>query len=115
MPRAHFGGRGTRREPPPIDQEALADAARERDYFELLGVARSCTADEARAAADALLARIEAAQDEADGWAEVREVVLDARDVLGEDALRSAYRDALGDAAPSPEDTALPVAPSRPE
>jgi hypothetical protein len=102
MLRAWFGGRPRPARPQP------------RDYFELLGVPRSCSADDARAAADALLARLEPTGD-ADASAEVRQVVLDARDVLGEDALRTAYLHALGGIGDPAGETSVPVAPPSPE
>ena len=110
MLRAWFGGRPRAARPQPLDLDALAVAARERDYFELLGVSRSCSAVEARAAADALLARLEPGG-ATHGPAEVRQVVLDARDVLGDDGFRTAYLDALGGIGEPAGDTAVPVAP----
>lgn len=104
--RALFGSRAPRAAsgPPPIDLAALVEAARTRDYFEVLSVSRSCSSAEARDAADALLAAVEH-QDEgtSEGHAarlgDLRQVLLDARSVLGEDALREAYRTALGEPA----------------
>jgi hypothetical protein len=102
--RALFGARAPRVSPAEARGrlQALAEAARGRDYFELLGLPRDCTGEEARLAADALLAglerdlKLEDDDAEAGAWlAEVRQVALDARDVLGDDALREAYRKAL--------------------
>jgi hypothetical protein len=109
--RAIFGPRAPRA-PPPLDLDALAVAARERDYFELVGVPRTCSSEEARRAADALLDRLGepgdgAPPDPTGQLADVRQVALDARDVLGEDALREAYAKAI--AAPTGE-AAGPVA-----
>jgi len=87
--------------------EALAAAARTRDYFEVLGLPRTCSGEEARRAAEALADEVahdfaEVAEDPsltltlAPLIADVRQVLLDARDVLGDDASRTAYRQGLG-------------------
>lgn len=88
--------------------EGLAQGARTRDYFEVLGLPRSCSGEEARLAADALSASVERdlAADRADPslaplLADVRQVVLDAREVLGDDALRILYREGLDPEASS--------------
>jgi hypothetical protein len=118
MLRAVLGALGPRARPPPapgpapLDLAALAAAARERDYFEVLSLPRSCSADEARQAADRLLAGLDRAPEEVGGLADARRVVLDARDVLGDDARREAYLGALGG---PPAGAADPLAPARPE
>ena len=86
--------------------EALAAAARTRDYFEVLGLPRTCSGEEALRAAQTLADELrhdfaELAEDPsltlmlAPLLADVRQVLVDARDVLGDDALRSAYRQGL--------------------
>jgi hypothetical protein len=82
--------------------EALVAAARTRDYFEVLGVPRTCDGVAVWQAADALLGlldRFEQGSGNAplEGLGDARRVVLDAREVLGDDALRAEYLRALGD------------------
>jgi hypothetical protein len=96
----------------PVDLAALAAAARERDYFEVLSLPRSASSAEARDAATRLLASLERAAGEpahdASDLADARQGVLDARDVLGEDGRREAYRSALGGPQQPPADALAP-------
>jgi CheY-like chemotaxis protein len=107
--RALFGQRPRGRERDEARLATLVEAARTRDYFEVLGLPRTCTSEEARLAADALLALVDRAAQRPDeqaeplpegGLSDARQVLLDARDVLGDDARRDGYRTGLGDPEP---------------
>ena len=96
--------------------EAAGQAAPDGDYFAILGVPRDCSAADAAGAAEALLALLDAqAGERAEAPPpdpDLRQVLLDARDVLGDDSRRGAYlaaltaADAAADADPRAERSA---------
>jgi hypothetical protein len=92
-----FGGRARAEERARL--EAAAQAVPDGDYFSLLGLPRDCSSVGATAAVDALLSLLDArAGDRADAASlhpDLRQVLLDARDVLGDDSRREAYRAAI--------------------
>jgi hypothetical protein len=108
--RVLFGARSARLAPAEARArlEELGHLARTADYFEVLGVPRGCTTEEARLAADSLLAAAErdlapaitADPSLAPLLQDVRQVLLDARDVVGDAARREAYRAGLEAASP---------------
>jgi hypothetical protein len=85
-----------------IDSERIADRlriAREGDYFQFLGVERDVTGYEVERAADRLRERFDPARfadpafaDQRAAIEEIREVIEDARAVLGDTQLREAYQ-----------------------
>lgn len=90
----------------PFDLARVVSLARSADYFQVLGVSRAASATEIRDAADRLLAGLDARslaarEDESTELREARQVVVDARDVLAEDALRAAYLKGIEDVADS--------------
>jgi CheY-like chemotaxis protein len=94
-----------RQAPEPLDAARLAemeDRVRRADYFTVLGVRRDATRVEIDQAADRLLAELATARRGAAPapdvcLADIRQVLQDARDVLLDDALRSAYLAALAE------------------
>jgi hypothetical protein len=79
------------------------ELVRRADYFTVLGVGRACTPHEVRQAVERLLAELDPARfaglrEEGleDALGEIRQVVLDAREVLADDRLRAEYLQALG-------------------
>jgi DNA-binding response OmpR family regulator len=77
---------------------ALLQLVRGADYFDVLGVARTCTSTDARRAASRLLVEFAAERrvspcgvHDREALAEIREVVMDADAILTDDALRARY------------------------
>ena len=104
------GRAATSRALPPVDLAALGSLVRSSDYFAILGVPRRASPREIREAAARLVSELDLirlAPQAEQGSAElheIRQVVLDARDVLCDSALRAAYLKGIEDvAAPSPD------------
>jgi preprotein translocase subunit Sec63 len=90
----------------PVDLERLLTLARSSDYFSVLGLPRSASGAEVHERAAQLLFDLEAVRPAPGGGPrsdlqEVRQVVLDAREVLADDDLRAAYLKGIGDVADS--------------
>jgi hypothetical protein len=94
-------------DPVAIDVERVRERvrlAREADYFAFLGIPREATRSEVREAADALLRTFADDALDAESRArttaelfELRAALSEAREILMDDALRSAYLAHLGD------------------
>lgn len=101
------GGPTPAQEGPRPDLAELVTLARTADYFSLLGVQRSASSSEIREAAARLLAEVDAQLLTGAGTPppgdlrEARQVLLDARDMLGDDGLRAAYLNGIEDVADS--------------
>jgi hypothetical protein len=91
----------------PVPLSELLELARTADYFAVLGLRRSASRGDVADAAARLLGDIDARRLTPAGrdlpeMDEVRQVVLDARDVLSDDELRAAYLKGIEDVAESP-------------
>lgn len=75
--------------------------AKKRDYYDILGVKRTATADEIRSAYRKLARKLHPDVNKADNAAEQFNEVQEAYDVLSDDEKRKAY-DRFGHAAPGP-------------
>jgi DnaJ-class molecular chaperone len=91
-----------------LDLPHVLALARTADYFSLLGVPRCASGADIRDAATRLLSALELRRlttppgTGSSDLQEARQVVLDARDVLADDAMRAAYLNGIEDVARSP-------------
>jgi CheY-like chemotaxis protein len=109
-PRDLLDGKAARRADVPVPAvpfSQLVERARTADYFAVLGLRRSASRGDVADASARLLGDIDARRLTPAGYDspeidDVRQVVVDARDVLSDDELRAAYLKGIEDVAESP-------------